>query len=132
MTKLEVSQWQFDEIESIVRRNPGGQEWLDNSLIPVVDDNVYPVDEVLYVFFGPLGNMLRWKRENKVEEDPNTFAIVHAQQGRHKVEGSRAKTKRVYDLDGDKDWYWANYHDPRVRETLEAMHILESRYGRAD
>lgn len=131
MNKLEVSQWQFDELESIVRLNPGGQEWLEASLVlRPYDDNIMDVEEILYVFFGPLAEMLKWKRREEGNFGEYDYVIL-ATQGRNKIEGRRAKTKRVYGLDGDKTWYWEHFYDPMVKETLEAMYMLESRYGQA-
>lgn len=130
--KLEVYQWQYDEIESCVSATPGGLDWLDENLTLIQNTNITPVDEVLYVFFGPLANLLTWKRQ--MEGKLNKWdRVIHATES-HKVEGLRAKTKRVYDIDGDKRWYWFNYNDPSgvVKRTLENMYQLESRYGRAD
>lgn len=128
MNKLEVTQWQFDEIESIVRHNPGGQEWVDTSLVLMPYDNVTDVEEILYVFFGPLAEMLKWKRQRNFGEYDY---VIHATEGRNKIDGRRAKTKRVYGMDGDKTWYRENFGDEKVQETLEAMYMLEHRYGMA-
>jgi hypothetical protein len=130
MTKLEVYQWQFDEIESCVWRTPGGPAWVEESLTLIQNENIFRLYEVVYVFFGPLANLLTWKRqmEGKLGEYDR---VVHATQW-NKIEGLRAMTKRVYDLDNDKTWYHTNYHDPEIRRTLEAMYQLESRYGRVE
>jgi hypothetical protein len=132
MTKLEVTQQQFDEIESIIRRNPGGPEWLE-TLTLMVDDSVYPVDGIIYVFFGPLANLLRWRRENQdIVNDKTTFSIVHATQ-HHKLQGARGRIKRIYDIDDNKSWYWGSYnHNSDMMRTLEEMYQLEARYGRAE
>lgn len=131
MGKLEVANWQFDEIESLVRLNPGGLEWVEANLVLKTYENVSHIEglETLYVFFGTLDRMDIWKRQ--VENHLNQYdRVVHATQW-HKIEGLRAKPKRVYDLDGDKKWYFANYHDLQVKRTLEAIYQLEYRYGRA-
>lgn len=127
MPKLKVSAWQYDEIEAIVNWNPGGPEWFAEHV--ELEIQAYAIENLpdVYIFFGPIERMDRWKAKNQ-----NLFKeydrVLHASQA-NKLQGSRAIVKRVYDIDGDRTWYWNNRLDEKVQWTLEVIYHTMSMNG---
>ena len=130
MTKLEVTSWQMDEIELILRHNPGAQEFIESNFELMKDKGVFYSPDVitLHVFFGPLDRLRRWVNEtnNGVAREDRVAHIYATDM----MQGLRARVKRIYDLDNDKRWFWENYSHPQFQNGLNETFQLEARYGR--
>lgn len=127
MSKLKVCGWQYDEMEALVHHTPGGPEWFAEHV--ELEIQAYPIENLsdIYVFFGPIERMAMWEAQNKhlfKEYD----RVIHATDNR-KLQGSRAIAKRVYDIDGDRTWYWHNRIFENIQDTLNDIYQMESRQG---
>jgi hypothetical protein len=124
---LEVSGWQYDEMEALIQNTPGGPEWFAEHVGLKVEAFVMEDLQDIYVFFGPLERLLKWKNANK-HKLGEYDRVIHAYE-HHKLQGVRAIVKRVYDIDNDRTWYWNNRYRDDVRSTLENIYHLETRNG---
>lgn len=121
--KLKVFQWQYDDIEAAVWHMKDSRKWLDENL--EVAQYTYVKDfPKIYIFFGSENSMEVWRFKLGFDARYVKHALYP-----EKLEGLRGIPVRVYDIDGEKKWYHQNYHDPKIRKTLDVMNHMQSMLG---
>lgn len=122
--KLKVLQWQYDEIAHLVWRMKGSKEWLEANLD--LAHYTYRLDEFprVYIFFGPENRMEQWRRREGFDKRDVKSAMAP-----DKIEGLRGIPVRVYDLDGDPNWFYENFMQPEIQRTLQCLVNMQSTIG---